>query len=184
MALKHSLSVSASHIVRLYLWDMMQDYMPDTWGMIDTGTGRKIPILPVQEQPEQQTSNRPYIVYTYDVLPTSDVWQYQTESMYLVIFSQSSAVISSTTKLMTRLFNKYDVTAREINKWVQGPEIEKYFEGAKEWLDEYRNYRFKTVRVAGVAGQQPTPQEAGRVDSAITLELTYVELDMGMSSNN
>ena len=193
MVYKHSLTVSATHIIRLYLWDMMQRFMSDTWVKIDTGQGLKIPIIPVQEQPEAQTSDRPYIVYTYDMLSTGDLFQHQIEQAMFSIYSQSSAVVSATTKLMVRLFNKYDITAREINQWlhteagVYGKSLEQQKTGNPDydtWIDELRNFKFTTVNVAGVAGQQPSPGEAGRLDSLITIELNFVERDTSLDTTN
>lgn len=168
---------------------MMQEFMGDTWKKVDTEHGLKIPILPVQEQPEVQTSDKPYLIYTYDVLSTGDLYQHQIENAIFSIYSQSSAVVSATTKLMTRLFNKYDDTARDINRWLhttQGAHnrsLQAYVTGNPDddmWIDELRNFRFTTVNVAGVAGQQPAPGEGGRVDSLITIELNYTEKIMAL----
>src|SRR5699024_3208010 len=108
--------MSASHVVRLYLWDMLRANMPDTWAEVPSLSD--MPIIPTQEQPEEQTSGKPYIVYTYDYRATSDLWQIQEETMYLRILSQSAATIAATTKLMVRVFNRMDESAWDINDWI------------------------------------------------------------------
>lgn len=181
---EHSLIVSATYIVRLFLWDLLTEHMPSTWAEVDELSD--MPIIPTQEQPEEQTSGKPYIVYTYDYMSTSNLWQFQNETAYFRVISQSAATIAATTKLMIRVFNRLDDSARDINAWIHsqgafaGGGLSKYATGNSEydvWIEEVKNFQFKYTRLAGVTGTQPAASEAGRVDSIISIELHYVELD-------
>lgn len=186
----HSLTVAASHVARLYLWDMMRKYMGDIWYPIKgRGDAETIPIVAAQEQPELQASENPYIVYAYDILATTDLWQIQQESMALTIFTQSPARLSATSKLCVRLFNRRDESARDINRWLRNAEgLLKYETGDSQydkWIDEFQNFRFLTTSVPNVQSVQPARGEAGRVDGTVTIDLKYVERNADrMFSNN
>lgn len=188
--LNYSLTVSATHILRLYLWDKLKTYMGDSWKPIPTGGGKisAIPIIPVQEQPEVQTSENPYIVYAYDVAVTTDLWQLQNETSMFTIYSQSPATIASTTRLMQRLFNKWDESAQDVNRWIRSEDgLGKFSIGDSEydqWIDEVKNFKFRFIRVAGVLGTDPATQEAGRLNSSITIESSFIERDMRIENNN
>lgn len=176
--------MSASHVVRLYLWELLTHNMPDTWSLGEGQGLSDMPIIPTQEQPEEQTSGRPYIVYTYDYMTTTDLWQLQSETVYFRIISQSAATVAATTKLMMRAFNRMDESAQDINRWIHSPTgLGKYKIPGDEnaqyntWMDEARNFQFKFTRVSGVTGAQPAASEAGRMDSIVSIEMRYVELD-------
>lgn len=187
----HSLTVAASHVVRLYLWDMMREHMGDIWKPI--GTNKIVPIVAAQEQPELQSSENPYIVYAYDYGITDDLWQLQNETMALTVFTQSPGRLAATTKLCMRLFNRRDESARDINAWMrrnpdsERPSLEKYRTGKPQyddWLDEFRNFKFLTMR-SYATGVQPAPGEGRRVDGTIMVEMTYVERNSDdLYSNN
>lgn len=171
---------TGSHVVRLYLWEQLKRYMPDKWKHIERelpdGTKiNTIPIIPAQEQPEVQDSGRPYIVYIYDVHSTGDLYQLERESISLVVYSQDAGLISSTTKLITKLLNKYDDSARDINHWIKSPMGIQQAYGDHDWVREMRRYSFKEIHVSGSVGAQPAPGEGGRMDSIITVELVYTE---------
>lgn len=192
----YSLTAAASHVVNLYFWDMLAEHMPDTWKKIqvpneDGTTRRVIPIIPTQEQPEAQVSERPYIVYMYDIVSTSDLWQLQGETLVWRIFSQSPATIAATTKLATRLFNRFEETAYDINAWLHSETgFGKYYDesldqyGYNDWMDDYRNFQFKTVSIAGVSGTQPSDSEGNRVDALVTIDLKFIEFKMEIANNN
>lgn len=188
MTINHSLTMAASHIVRIYLWDKLTEHMPDTWSLSAGQNFSDMPIIPAQEQPEEQTSEKPYIVYIYDYMATSDLWQYQRESMSLRIFSQSPATIAATTKLCVRLFNKHDETAMDINEWLHSDDgLAKFAFGDSrydQWIDEAKNFSFRTVTLSGTQGVQPAVGEGGRLDAIITIEIRYIEREMGLDNNN
>lgn len=173
------LTMAASHVIRLYLWDKLQQRLPAHWKKVTAAGMLKIPIVPAQEQPELQDSGAAYIVYVYDYGPTGDLWQLENERLTLRVFSENAAVLSETTKLCRRLFNKWDESAMEVNRWLYAPDgLEKYKTGTTEydqWMDEARNFLFKSIKVSGTQGVQPAPDEGGRTDTLIFLDLTYVE---------
>ena len=175
MPVSYDYQITAAHIVRLYFWDHIQKQLGGLWAEFNG----QPPIIPAQEQPELQASERPYMVYVYDTFATTDVWQIQTENVMFIIYTQSPRTITATTKLASRLFNKFDVTAQEINAWIQSPDgIIKYVPDGKdkqEILEQYRDFRFKTVRVAGITGAEPSREEGGRMNAAITIEAVFTE---------
>lgn len=175
----HSLTLTASHVIRLYLWDKLRKYMGDTWKPIQPNGSQGIPIIPAQDQPETQTTNSPYMVYVYDTHPASDVFVMQHESLSLRVFSQSPATLAATTKLCYRLFSRWDITAREINDWLVAPDgLAQYAVGNEQydqWLDEARAIKFLTVQFMRGQGTQPADDEGGRVDAIITIDMDFVE---------
>ena len=179
MPISFDLQITAAHIVRLYFWHHIQKEIPELWAPIKTSIGSQPPIITAQEQPELQASERPYMVYVYDTFATTDVWQIQTENVMFVIYTQSPRTITATTKLASRIFNKFDVTAQEINAWMQSPDgLIKYVpnvEKKQEILAQYKDFRFKTVRVAGITGAEPSREEGGRMNAAITIETVFTE---------
>ena len=187
----YSLTINGTYILRLYLWSMLRKYMPEHWDFIQNESGANelvIPIIPHQDQPETQRSEKPYMVYTYDFSETGDLFQYQRETFTVRIYSQSTATLAATTKFIMRLFNRYDESAFDVNAWlhdlVPGRDtIESdYMTGRPEfdkWIDEAKNYIFKVVKVSGVEGAQPTTGEGNRVDAMIVIDMEYVEKDMG-----
>lgn len=171
------LKLSASGIVRLYLWDQLLAQLPEIWGGQLEGGG--IPIIPAQDQPETQVSDSPYIVYVADTLPTNDLFSYQREAMHFRVFSQSTGTINSTMRLFGRLMNKWDITARDLNRWVRHPDgLKKYLPA--EWMDEARNFQFKTIRVVSAVGIEPSGGEGKRVDASMSLEVGFIEVNMGL----
>lgn len=182
----HSLTVSGSHIVRLYLWDKLQESMGEVWRPI--GNNNAIPIIPAQEQPEFQTSEQPYMVYAYSHDMTTDLWQLQEESMAITMYSQSPARVAATGKLIKRIFNKWDESAQDVNAWIRSSDgLGKYKTGQSEydqWIDEVENFNFKFIRLLGITGPQPAEGEGSRVDSTVSINMSYIEKEMKESSNN
>ena len=169
------LKLSASGIVRLYLWDMLQTQLPDIWKPM---AGGGIPIIPAQDQPETQVSENPYIVYVTDTMPTTDLFSLQTETMHLRIFSQSAGTLNRTVRLLSRLMNKWDVTARDLNRWTQHPDGRRKFPA--EWLDEVDNFQFKNIRLVSGVGIEPSGGEGKRMDTSVSLSITFIEREMSL----
>lgn len=182
----HSLTMAASHIINAYLWEMLTEHLGGMWRKIERGGTTVVPILPAQEQPEVQDTDLPYMVYVYDYGNTGGLFQYQNETLTLRLFSSSASVIAATTKLCMRLFNKYDESAFDVNTWLMSRDEHRTGDARRDkWIDEMQNFQFKTIHVSGTQGVQPTTNEDGRMDSIITIELEYIEFDMGtLSSNN
>ena len=171
MPVLYDYQITAAHIVRLYFWDHIQKQLGGLWADFNG----QPPIIPAQEQPELQASERPYMVYVYDTFATTDVWQIQTENVMFVIYTQSPRTITMTTKLASRIFNKFDVTAQEINAWMRAPDGLAAQVSDPKILEQYRDFRFKTVRVAGITGVEPSREEGGRMNAAITIEAVFTE---------
>jgi len=171
------LSMTGSAIVRLYLWDMLRRYMPETW---KPGSGMlTIPIIPAQDQPETQTGLGPYIVYDGSFSPTDDLYQIETERMTLRIFSEDTDVLTSTVKLCRRLFDRKDDSAFELNRWLDREDgLGQYAmkdQRYNTWMEEARNVKFLTTSVVGTEGAAPAETQEGRLDTLVFLDLTYVE---------
>lgn len=178
----YDLKLSASLIVRLYLWDQLQVQLPDIWKPLEGGG---IPIIPAQDQPETQVSSNPYIVYVADVLPTTDLFSYQRESMHLRIFSADPGVLNSTVRLISRLMNKWDITARDLNRWVRhddgfGKYVAADYDDYNPWVEEAVNFQFKTIRVVSGVGIEPSGGEGKRMDTSMSLEIGFIEKQMGL----
>jgi hypothetical protein len=175
--------------------------MEDIWQPLPRTGVAGIPIIPAQEQPEVQSSENPYMVYIYDTNATSELYQMQSETLSLRMFSQSPSTIAATGKLCTKLFNRYDDSAFDINMWIvrglTGPGGTDYlphesFEAFSAayginsmWLDEVRNYRIKYTTISGIQGAQPAESEGGRVDSIVSIEINFIEIqDRVLGSDN
>lgn len=178
------LAISASHVVRLYLWDMLSTRLGHIWDVDDHHDVKPldIPIIPAQDQPDTQTSERPYIVYDYSYTTSGDPYQIENESLTLRVFSQSTSTLAMTTKLCIRLFGQFDKSAADINRWINdttpGKGLQKYMaeDGRyNTWIEEVRNFKFLSVSVPGTQGAEPAAQEAGRLDTLIFLDIKYVE---------
>lgn len=176
MTKQERLIISASHVINLFFWVKMQEHLGDFW--VQDGDG-SVPIIPAQEQPEETSGDSPYIVYIYNTMIPSSFYVYEEEQLYWTIYSQRSTVISSTIKLARTLFKSYDKAAQEVNDWILD-DLDDYRVGDPDfdsWIDDFKNYQFKSIKFLGGMSAQPATSEGGRNEGTITISMEYVELE-------
>ena len=110
--------------IRKYIWDNIQsaeildenDYYVD--GMQDS----IVPIVPAQQIPEFNNSlpGRTYMLYDFDLKQIPVQWWMSEESFTLTVISQNYEVINQITSLIQDLFRRYDESAVDLNKYLDG----------------------------------------------------------------
>src|SRR6476469_3282185 len=103
---------SGVHGINLYLWQRLKDELE--WSA--SNYGGLIPITTPQQQPEFNSFNFPYIVYSYTPQGTGPDWLIENEVVAYTIFSANSSDIRKALNVMKASLNRFDETAADLNK--------------------------------------------------------------------
>jgi len=150
---------TAGNVLALYLWHKAKDEL----GWSADNYGGLIPVVPVQQQPELNSSTGPFVVFGQAFDAISPMHQLQTETVAFTIYSQNIDDINNLTNLMVFNLKGFDEAAAKVNNWIATL-------SPTHWA---KDFDFKIVRVAGASGPQPSLQEGGRHDGNIVLKATY-----------
>ena len=149
-----------------YLWAKLQQELPDYWKTIPN---LGVPIIPAQQQPEATESGLNYITYTYSDHASRDLYVYQSQDIDWILFSRTTAPITSTIALCRDLFGRWDDSAVEVNEWMR---THTFPAGAKAF---YERYNFKSITVTGTTSAQPATDEGGTRDGLVSVNYQFVE---------
>lgn len=152
-------TITAANVLGLYLWDKLQtelEWSEDDYGGI-------VPVVPVQQQPELNATTKPFVVFGTAFDAISPMWQLQSETVGFTVFSQKVSDINKVTNLIVFDLKGFDEAAAKINAFVD----------TLDPAHPAKEFDFKTVRLVGASGAQPSMQEGGRHDGSIALKVTY-----------
>lgn len=152
--------VTAGHILAGYVWSRIQTEI--LWTADDYGG--LVPIVPVQQQPELNSATGPFIVFASAIDYYSPLWIINHETVSFTIFSEGTRDINEVTNIIVSKFKKFDESAKAVNDYIATL-------GAA--YNEYKNFDFKTIRVTGASGAQPSLQEGGRQDGNVVVKCSY-----------
>ena len=150
---------TAGNVLALYLWNKAKTEL----GWSENNYGGLVPVVPVQQQPELNSSTGPFVVFGQAFDAISPLHLLQTETVAFTVFSQNISDINKLTNLIVFNLKGFDEAATKVNNFVSTL-------GPSHWA---REFDFKTIRVAGASGPQPSLQEGGRHDGNIVLKATY-----------
>lgn len=150
---------NARALINSFLWNELvsnyildpDDYRPDEF------TKSIVPIVPIQEIPEMNNliSNKPYIVYDYDVIGNEDMWWISQERMIYTIISNSVSEVSRLSEFLVDLFRRKDLSGKDMQSYNTESEIIKFY----------------SICLESVSSPEPFDVESGRM--AGTVEITY-----------
>lgn len=154
--------VDPAHIIRAYVWAVLQANDPTIWDK--NKYGGKIPITPLSEEAELTEFAGPYIVYTFSQTPSEIPCNDGT--MTLAIYDTDIRRLFKTTNILSTALNREDETATDINKFSSG---DPQSTGAKPFV----GIRFGYVKRVYSEGPEPPETEGGRGFALISLEYEY-----------
>ena len=140
-----------------YLWNELQEELG--WSTVK---GLQ-PITPGGEIPQFEESTNPYIVYTYTTMPSGEAFYIESEMVTYEINSPKEGDIRQAINLIRAIFNRYDSSAYDINKWIQsnGHPLHKRFD-------------FKYTVTAGGEGADAARTEGGRSTGMIMVRTVFM----------
>lgn len=150
---------NARSLINSFLWSELKsnlildenDYYPDGF------TKSIVPIVPIQQIPEMNNliSNKPYIVYDYDVMNYGDMWWVCEERMIYTVISDSVSEVSQISEFLVDLFRRKDLSGKDMQAYNTDPDIVKFY----------------SICLESVSSPEPFDLESGRM--AGTVEITY-----------
>jgi hypothetical protein len=110
--------------IRKYIWDeIMQAGILDVNDyLVDDMDYTLVPIVPAQQIPEFNISlpGKTYMLYDFELKQIPVQWWMNEESFTLTVISQNYEVINQITSLIQDLFRRYDESATDLNKYLDG----------------------------------------------------------------
>ncbi len=165
----------AVHGLNQYLWSELSRLycMKPDWYI--SAIGNKafswIPIMPTQQVGEFTQSTdvdkykAPFIVYNWRTETIPQNWFIQSDQIVYVIYSQNPQHIRDVTKTIVDLCKKWDESAAALNKYLAM--LPNYF--------KFQQYHYKNISVVSAPGPDPSDEEGGRMESVITIRVTYTD---------
>ena len=152
----------AVYDVRKYIWDQLQasgilnvqDYYADGFNTA------LVPLIPSQQLPEFNNllPTATYIVYDYEILPTSEMWWMTHESLDLMVVSLYHDKINTILNFLFDLFRRYDESAKDL------------FKSSTLFSN---NFEFKYTAVESVKAPTPFKNEGDRMVGHINIQYGY-----------
>jgi hypothetical protein len=110
--------------IRNYIWDQIQTagILDENDYYVDRMPLPLNPIIPAQQIPEfnDYLPGRTYMLYDFELKQVPVQWWMSEESFTLTIISQNYEVINQISSLMQDLFRRYDESAVDLNKYLEG----------------------------------------------------------------
>lgn len=151
--------VTAVTLLNRYLWQELQAKLG--WGLVNG----LIPFTTASQTPALETTDKPYIVYTYTKNPaTRTDFFIKSESVMYRIVSPNESDIRQALNLIEEALNRYDATARDINKMVD-----------QMSSATHKRFEFQTVYMFSAEGADPQESEGGRQDGYVSVRVVYTE---------
>jgi hypothetical protein len=151
---------SAVHGINLYIWQRLKDEL--NWNA--NNYGGLIPITTPEQQPEFNSFNAPYIVYSYSPQGTDPDWIIEGEVIAYTVFSANSSDIRQAINVMKASLNRFDESAKDVNSFIKSSTLA---------TADIKAFDYKVVRVTSASGPQPALQEGGRRDGSLILTVRY-----------
>jgi len=169
---KHDLN--GVHVLNKYLWAELQK--SNLMGEYDYNG--LVPIIPTQQVPvfNDMAAGKAFIVYTYLVASYDvDLWA-NVEQVTYRIYSDDERKLRQISNLLIDLCKRFDWTAADVNKWIDGY--------ATPDGDE-KKFEFKYVQVVGSTSPEPFAQEGGRQNASVTVRMAFVhDMVTAVAGNN
>lgn len=153
---------TAGHAIAAYVWNLVKNEL----GWSESNYGGLVPVVPVQQQPELNSASGPFIVFGSAIDPVSTMWLIDSETVALTIYSQKISDINKVTGLVVDKLKRYDESAQIVNDFIY----------TLNSGHPAKAFDFKTIRVVGASGPQPSLQvEGGRHDGNIIIKAQYTK---------
>lgn len=150
---------TAGHAVAAYIWHRIKEEF--AWSEDDYDG--LIPMVPVQQQPELNSQSGPFIVFGSAFDPISPMWLINSETVAFTVFSRDESDINKVTQLVVDDLKRFDEAAAKINTFID----------SLAPSHPAKDIDFKSVRISGASGPQPSIQEQGRKDGNIIVKAQY-----------
>lgn len=127
-----------------------------------TDFDQKIPVVPIQQQPETNTiisSEKPFLVYTLNLINKGDDTDFwiKSEEVTFMIYCSSYLITLAIQDFLVDLFGRYDKSADDINA-----------------ISETDN-TIKYIMCSGSTNFNPSESEGGRYGGSVSFEFDYVK---------
>lgn len=117
------------------------------------------PIYPVQQSPESNKSNLPFMTYTTRTTTFNDFWWRHVEDVAYTIWSTSIDTANETAAELIDLMRRMDDSAEELNDFTHS--------------QGYDDFRFYYIRLISATSPSPTDSEGGRYGQPVTFRYEY-----------
>lgn len=125
------------------------------------------PIMPAQTNPENVAFDEPFIIYSYNSVPSNTEWWIINETVTYTVYSQDESEVRAAIHYLSTLLARYDESAEEVNEWLNS-----------SGSPDQKAFEYKYIRVTLTTSPGAAYSEGGRVDGSITFRTCYtVDLD-------
>lgn len=160
----------AAHALRLYTWDMLSHN--NVLSLVPVNGKDKIPVIPVEDEPEFRDSGKAYIIYGWSENEDNSVRPIQRGNIAFRIIAEDTNQLSHITSVLARGFENEDETANSINAWTTN-ENDGVFIGL----------RFTWVCTILVESADPATAEGGQVEGNVMVGYRYVSSQQVITYN-
>ena len=156
--------VHASHILRLYVWELVDanTHMDLITATVNGKAAQLIPVVPLSDEPllSSASPRQTYIIYGFVENDTAFGVQ-RLGTLSLRIIAPDSVKLSEVVNVLSDTFEYEDLATVSINRWSS---VEPQFIGV----------RFTGIRTSYVEVGDPEIKEGGPVEGVVNLNYRYV----------
>lgn len=149
--------VEAVYLLRAYTWALLQA----NTRMKAADYGGRVPIVPVEEEPELTKYDKPYIIYGFSNVPTEPGRHFKRRgSMTFVVYSTGFEEITEIINILQTAFEREDDAARDVNNFTARTPL-------------FHGIRFGTISLGFMEGAVPEETEGGRQSALLNIRYEY-----------
>lgn len=178
-------SIPAVYGLNQFLWNYLSD---NTTGILLSADYQGlIPIIPNGEAPQflqmldEQAGiqSKPYIVYTwYTNGFDANSWYKPTDTILYTVYAMDQNKLNDIVMSTVNVFKRYDVSAVEINEYIQSNYITGFNQATHEANDpvteaQYKAYNYNYTYVAAATGGVAPDIENDPISATITVRVNY-----------
>lgn len=145
-----------AHILRLYTWDVLSH--ADALTLVNG----KVPIIPLEDEPELSDAGKPYAVYGYSENDGGRLEQIRQGVFALRVISQSTGDLDRIISIVSRAFESTDIATEALNRFTDAHSA------------DLEGIRFTFARTSFVESADPAETEGGPVEATITISYRYI----------
>ena len=150
----------AAYLLRLYAWEMLEQN--GALNLITIKGKPKIPVIPVNDEPEYRDSGKAYIIYGWSENEENNVRPIQRGNISFRIIAEDSNQLNHITSILARGMEDEEETATSINWW------------STSHTADLKGIRFTWVKTVLVESADAADTEGGQVEGTVIVGYRYV----------
>lgn len=153
--------ISAAHILRLYLWELLK--REELLSEISYGTGKINPVIPIEDEPKVAGSGKSYVIYGWAENQAGDLREIRNGAFTVRVVAPTFSDVGEITTTISRAFELQDESAAHVNAWSSD------FPGGA-----FIGIRFTFLDVTFVQSPEAPETEGGPASAVLNIQYRYI----------